>query len=94
MVRVTDHSISKYVERILGVSPEHATDLMRKKAIEDIEDAAEDPIAIYQEREPPIHIKNGIAVPYDYDEEKGDHFVPTVYPAGVFAEKINDRAKA
>lgn len=92
MVRVTQHAIDTYIERILGKDPEKQNETVRELAERDIRNIAKNaPIKYRGESDmPPVHIGEGVALIYDYDKKKEDHFVPTVYRAETFEDKLKD----
>ena len=100
-MEITRHSVSRYLERILGYSEEEvkkASKNERYEAREEIRKVVEDPEVIYRgeavknggDGSAPIYIRGNVAVPVDeHREREGDVAVPTTYESGKFREKIN-----
>lgn len=100
-MEITRHSVSRYLERILGYSKkevESATKEERYEAREEIRKVVEDPEVIYRGEavenggggSAPIYIRGDVAVPVDdHKDREGDIAVPTTYRSSKFREKIN-----
>lgn len=88
------HVAERYVERVLEVDHEEATEEMLERAIEHTKEAVRSPDTIYHgEREScPIHIKGDLAVPVD--RSNGEVVVTTAYHADKFRGKLEDYVPA
>lgn len=85
-MRIVTHAIENYLERVLNINIEQASDQMIEYAENQIRKAVESPDIIYhKEKEScPIHIRNGCAVPVE------DEVIRTSYNAGTYLSKLED----
>lgn len=84
-MEIHEHAIDRYIERVLELRVEQAGDAVRDMARDEILKAAQYPNTVYHEKEdePPIHIKQEVAVPVDGDT------VPTTYRSITFKKKMD-----
>jgi len=85
-MKVYKHARDNYIKRVLGLEEGQAGDGVKEFATEQVRLAAAKPEMVYAEKEemPPIHIRNGAAVPVRFSNEL---VVPTTYPARKFKKK-------
>lgn len=96
-MKVKEHAVDRYIERVLDKKPEDASTSLREKAEERIKKVAKEPDVIYHgdKDKAPVHIIWPVAAIVDEDGDgTGVTKVPTVYHAKVFIKKINERAAA
>lgn len=96
-MEITEHSIDKYISRIIGVDPAQTGESIRKRAADKIHQAVDSPDRVHRREgeEVPIYIRGDVAVPVGKDPN-GELYVPTTYRAGTFPEEksTNGRIKA
>lgn len=83
-MRIDEHAVDRYVERLMNISTEQAGEALRDYARDKIKETVMEPEIIYNGKDDycPIYIKGDVAVPYD------DGIVPTTYRADTFTKKI------
>lgn len=95
-MRISGHAVENYIDRVLGLDDDQVTESVEEFAREQIKKAAREPEEVYQdngqERENcPIHMRNMAAVPVKNGSgESEELFVPTVYHAALFMEKMEN----
>lgn len=86
-MKIYSHAVTNYIERVLNSERSQVSKSIESFAREQIKEAVRNPDVVYREHthRPPIHIKNGCAVPVRDKEEK---VVPTAYNSKTFEEKM------
>lgn len=87
---ITSHAVENYQDRVLNIRERQAGISIEEFIEEQIKLAVNSPNIVYRDgdNETPIHIRNGCAAPVK--KENGRVYVPTVYEASTFTEKISN----
>lgn len=102
-VRVHPHAIGNCLERVMDVDEDEASTAQEREAASRILLAVAEPDWIYHGKKemPPIHVKDGIAIPVGVEMEDSDNLRPyssymedlvvmTTYKAEVFERKRDE----
>lgn len=84
-MEIHEHAVDRYIERVMGLDPDRVGWHVREAARRNIGRAVTNPEHIYDEKEdePPIHIRESVAVPVDRET------VPTAYHSTSFTKKMD-----